>query len=57
MNDKYKLIEILAVLMFVKPEGPLEDIKTAGFYHPVKAKYLNFSIYTYIFVINQVSVF
>ena len=42
--------------MFVKPEGPLEDIKTAVF-HPVKAKHLNFSTYIYIFIINQVSVF
>ena len=26
--------------MFVKPEGPLEDIKTVAFHHPVKAKHL-----------------
>ena len=31
--------------MFVKPGGPLEDIKTAVFHHPVKAKHLNFSTY------------
>ena len=31
--------------MFVKPEGPLEDIKTDVFRHPVKAKHLNFSTY------------
>ena len=35
--------------MFVKPEGPLEDIKTAVFHHPVKAKHLNVSPYIYIF--------
>ena len=43
--------------MFVKPERPLEDIKTAVFHNPVKAKHLNFSTYIYIFIINQVSVF
>ena len=32
--------------MFVKPEGPLEDIKTAVFHHPVKAKHLNFGTCT-----------
>ena len=35
--------------MSVMPEGPLEDIKTAAFHHPVKAKHLNFSNYIYIF--------
>ena len=43
--------------MFVKPEGPLEDTKTAVFLHPMKAKHLNLSTYIYIFIINQVSVF
>ena len=43
--------------MFVKPDGHLEDIKTAVFHHPVTAKHLNFSTYIYIFIFNQVSVF
>ena len=34
--------------MFLKPEGLLEDIKTAIFHHPVKPKHLNFSTYIYI---------
>ena len=38
--------------MFVKPEGPLEDIKTVVFHHQVKAKYLNFSTYIYIFLLS-----
>ena len=39
INDNYKLIEIQAVLMFVKPEGPLEDIKTAVFHHQMEAEF------------------
>ena len=29
----------------MKPEGPLEDIKTAVFHHLVKAKHLSLSTY------------
>ena len=35
--------------MFVKPEGRLQDMKTAIFHHLVKAKHLNFSTYIHIF--------
>ena len=35
--------------MFVKPKGPLEDIKNAVFHHTVKAEHLNFCAYIYIF--------
>ena len=54
---RYSLGQTQAVLMFVKSEGYLEDIKTAVFHHPAKAKHLNFSTYIYFFIINQVSVF
>ena len=44
-----------AVLMPVKPEGLLGDIKTANvFHHPVEAKNLNFNSYIYIFFIKQI---
>ena len=39
--------------MFVKPEGPLEDIKTTVFHHPVKAEHLKFSTYTCIFIFQS----
>ena len=41
--------------MSVKPEGPLKDIKTAVFDHPVKVKHLNFK-YLYLHFYYQSSI-
>ena len=43
----------MMVLMSVKPEGLLGDIKTTTvFHHPVKATNLNFNTSIYIFILS-----